>query len=116
MGLQILFEKSEEAPNIEGLGILKGEVKKYRQGKIPQIGWNKVTPTCDNSLINCDYYYFVNSYYVLPQDKNVIYATSNYNGEYCCAIKQDNLIAVQFHPEKSATLGQDFFRKWLKTC
>src|SRR5574344_2934787 len=68
LGLQLLFEKSEEAPNVNGLSIIKGEVKKFRQGKIPQIGWNQIKTTDNNSFLKNDYYYFVNSYYVVPQD------------------------------------------------
>lgn len=113
LGLQILFEKSEEAPNVKGLGILKGEVKRFVKGKIPQIGWNKVFPCTSNSLLKEDFYYFVNSYYVIPEDKNIIYATSDYHGEFCCAIKKDNLLAVQFHPEKSAKFALELFVSWI---
>lgn len=114
LGLQILFEKSEEAPNTNGLGILKGEVKKFQKGKIPQIGWNKITTTKNDSYLSDDYFYFVNSYYVVPDDKNIISSTTNYEIEFCSSIQKDNLIAVQFHPEKSAKAGINFFKKWLK--
>ncbi len=114
LGLQILFEKSEEAPNVEGLGILKGEVKKFREGKIPQIGWNKVNVIKNDSNLTNDYYYFVNSYYVAPEDKSIIATTTNYGVEFCSSIKKDNLQAVQFHPEKSAQAGIEFFKKWLE--
>ncbi len=114
VGLQILFEKSEEAPNVSGLGILEGEVKKFRQGKIPQIGWNKVKVLKDDSKLNHDYYYFVNSYYVVPKNKNIIATTTNYGIEFCSSIKQGNLQAVQFHPEKSAQAGIEFFKQWLE--
>ncbi len=113
LGLQILFEKSEEAPNTEGLGIIKGEVKKFQKGKIPQIGWNKIKTTKNNSYLSDDYFYFVNSYYVAPVDENIISSTTNYEIEFCSSIQKDNLIAVQFHPEKSAQAGIEFFKKWL---
>lgn len=113
LGLQILFEKSEEAPNVKGLGIFKGSVKKFRQGKIPHIGWNKVFPK-DEKFLKEDFYYYVNSYYVEPDDEKLIYATTNYHGNFCCAIKKDNLIAVQFHPEKSAKNALPFFEKFIK--
>lgn len=109
LGLQILFEKSEEAPNAQGLGVLKGEVKKFQSGKIPQIGWNKV-----NFKTSSDYFYFVNSYYVVPEDKSIISSTTNYGIEFCSSIKKDNLCAVQFHPEKSAKAGIKFFKNWLE--
>ena len=114
LGLQILFEKSEEAPNVKGLGILKGEVKKFRQGKIPQIGWNKIQTTKNNSFLQNDYFYFVNSYYVKPKDENIISSTCNYEIEFCSSIQKENLCAVQFHPEKSSNAGIEFFKNWLE--
>ena len=113
IGLQILFEKSEEAPNVAGLGILNGEVKKFIQGKVPQIGWNKISTTENNSFLSDDYFYFVNSYYVLPKDENIVSAYTDYNGKFCAAIQKDNVTAVQFHPEKSAEAGLQFFKNWL---
>ena len=114
MGLQILFEKSEEAPNVEGLGIIKGEVKKFQVEKIPQIGWNKIETTQNNNYLNSDYFYFVNSYYVVPEDKNIISSTTKYGIEFCSSIQRGNLCAVQFHPEKSSIAGVNFFKKWLE--
>ena len=114
LGLQILFEKSEEAPNVEGLGIIKGEVKKFQVEKIPQIGWNKIETTQNNNYLNSDYFYFVNSYYVVPEDKNIISSTTKYGIEFCSSIQRGNLCAVQFHPEKSSIAGVNFFKKWLE--
>lgn len=113
IGLQILFEKSEEAPNVQGLGILKGEVKKFTKGKIPQIGWNKVVPTEHNQYLPEDYFYYVNSYYVVPEDENIISAYTDYNDKFCAAVQQGNITAVQFHPEKSSEAGLKFFRNWI---
>ncbi len=113
LGLQILFEKSEEAPNFEGLAILKGEVKKFSQGKVPQIGWNKIKTTANNDYLAEDFFYFVNSYYVEPNDKNVISSITNYHIDFCSSIQNENLTAVQFHPEKSAQAGIDFFTSWI---
>ena len=114
LGLQILFEKSEEAPNIEGLGIIKGEVKKFKLGKIPQVGWNKIKTTKNNDFLDDDYFYFVNSYYVEPKDKNIVSSYTDYEIEFCSSIQKDNLCAVQFHPEKSSIAGVNFFKKWLE--
>lgn len=114
LGLQVLFESSEEAPGIDGLGIIKGEVKKFTQGKIPQIGWNKIKTTENNSYLEDDYFYFVNSYYVVPQDKRVISSTADYHIDFCASIEYKNITAVQFHPEKSSQAGINFFKKWLK--
>lgn len=113
LGLQVLFEKSSEAPGINGLGIIKGEVKKFTQGKIPQIGWNKIKTTQNNSYLSDDYFYFVNSYYVVPEDENVISSVCNYHIDFTASIEYKNLTAVQFHPEKSANAGVNFFKKWL---
>ena len=114
LGLQILFEKSEEAPNAEGLSILKGEVKKFHTGKIPQIGWNNIMTTANSSYLTDDYFYFVNSYYVLPKDKNIVSSYCNYGKDFCASVEFENITAVQFHPEKSSDAGKDFFKKWLK--
>lgn len=112
IGLQILFEKSEEAPNVDGLGILNGEVKRFTRGKIPQIGWNKVIPAPANKYIPEDYFYYVNSYYVVPEDENIISAYTDYNGKFCAAVQSGNVTAVQFHPEKSSEAGLKFFKNW----
>lgn len=113
LGLQVLFENSEEAPGVEGLGIIKGTVKKFTQGKIPQIGWNKIKTTENNTCLEDDYFYFVNSYYVAPEDKSVISSKCDYNIEFAASIEYKNLIAIQFHPEKSSEAGVRFFQKWL---
>lgn len=113
IGLQVLFERSEEAPNVDGLGIIKGEVKKFTEGKIPQIGWNRIKTTKNNSFLENDYFYFVNSYYVVPEDENIISSTCSYNIEFTASIEHKNLVAVQFHPEKSSEAGIKFFKKWL---
>lgn len=113
IGLQVLFDKSDEAPGVEGLGIIKGEVKRFTQGKIPQIGWNKIETTANNRYLEDDYFYFVNSYYVVPEDKKVISSSANYHIDFCASIEYKNLTAVQFHPEKSSQAGIKFFEKWL---
>ena len=113
LGLQILFEKSEEAPNCEGLSILKGEVKKLSQGKVPQIGWNKIKTTVNNDFLDDDFFYFVNSYYVEPKEKNIISSITNYNIDFCSSVQKENVTAVQFHPEKSSEAGMNFFKLWI---
>ncbi len=114
LGFQILFEKSEEAPNVEGLSILKGEVKKFDTKKVPQIGWNKIETTKNNSFLENDYFYFVNSYYVKPDDKSIISSYSDYYGKFCASIESKNICACQFHPEKSSDAGINFFKKWIE--
>lgn len=114
VGLQVLFENSEEAPNIKGLSIIKGTVKKYQKGKTPQVGWNKIKTTPKNTFLTDKHYYFVNSYYVTPEDKNIISSTANYHKEFCASIEKENLCAVQFHPEKSGIAGQNAIKQWLE--
>ncbi len=113
IGLQILFEESEEAPQVKGMGILKGKVKKFTKGKVPQIGWNKVETNLNDLFLTNNYFYFVNSYYVEPDENAVIAAKTVYYDNFCSAIQKENLYAVQFHPEKSSDAGLDFFRNWL---
>lgn len=114
LGLQVLFEKSEEAPNVEGLKIFEGEVLKFREGKTPQIGWAEIKTTKNNTLLNDEYFYFVNSYYVKPKDENIISSYGKYFIDYCASVEKNNVVAVQFHPEKSSTAGMNFFKNWLK--
>lgn len=114
LGLQILFEESEEAPNVKGLSIFKGKVKRFKEGKIPQIGWNNIETTQNNNFLSDDFFYFVNSYYVEPEDKNIISSYCEYGIKFCASVQKDNITAVQFHPEKSAEAGKQFFEKWLK--
>ncbi len=113
LGLQVLFEKSAEANGVKGLGIFKGEVKKFAQGKIPQIGWNKIITTKQNTYLTDDYFYFVNSYYVCPQDKALISSTCDYHINFAASVEYKNVTAVQFHPEKSSKAGINFFKSWL---
>jgi len=113
VGLQVLFESSEEAPGIKGLGVLKGQVVKFTSGKIPQIGWNRLKTTSNNSFLTDDYYYFVNSYYVKPEDEAVVSSYCSYNIDFAASIEYKNLTAVQFHPEKSGEVGKNTIKKWI---
>jgi len=113
LGLQALFESSEESPNVKGLGIFKGKVVKFRKGKVPQVGWN-IVRTKKSKVIKEDYVYFVNSYYVIPEDKSIVAGSTDYYCEFTSAIKYKNVTAVQFHPEKSGDFGIELLRRWLK--
>ena len=99
LGLQVLFEKSEEAPGVEGLSIFRGEVKKFQTGKTPQIGWNNIKTTKNNSYLEDDYFYFVNSYYVIPENNDIISSITNYHIDFCSSVEYKNVVATQFHPE-----------------
>lgn len=114
VGLQILFDTSEEAPDAKGLGLLKGSVLKYPQGKTPQVGWNEIKVTDKNTFLHNDYFYFVNSYFVKPEDSSIISSTCNYHIDFCSSVEKENLSAVQFHPEKSGNAGLTVLKNWLE--
>lgn len=110
VGMQVLLEKSEEAPGVSGLGVIKGSVKRFsKQGLIvPHMGWNQVklkTKHLFKGVPDGSYFYFANSYYCAPKDKSVIAATTDYGVLFASAIFKDNVWGVQFHPEKSQELG-----------
>ncbi len=108
IGMQVLFEMSEENPGEKGLSVFKGKVVKFKKAKkIPHIGWNDVSG---------QKFYFVHSYYVLPEDKKIIAGETEYDGEkFTSIIKKDNLFAVQFHPEKSGDVGLELLRDFTKS-
>lgn len=126
LGLQLLFSESEEFGSHKGLGVIQGKVKKFdfsKVSKIPQVGWNKVSPLDNNysnwqntplkNIRNNDYMYFVHSYYVEPVSKQVILAETTYNSiTYSSAILKENVFAVQFHPEKSSHAGILIYKSW----
>ena len=118
LGLQGLFEESEESPGVKGLSVFKGKVAKFRKGKVPQIGWNKIKiikkNTSQRGVFFDSYMYFVNSYYVIPEDKSIVAATADYFGNFASAIQCKNITAMQFHPEKSGKFGLNILRNWLK--
>lgn len=113
VGLQVLFDESEEAPGIKGLGLLKGKIVRFIQGKIPQIGWNKINLTPANSFLREDYFYFVNSYYAVCDDPAIVSATAEYHIPFTAAVQTGNIAATQFHPEKSGQAGYDALVRWL---
>ena len=112
LGLQLLFTESEEFGLTSGLDLIEGRVIKfpdYLDLKVPQIGWNELNIKQETKLYEglADeiYQYFVHSYYVVPQDKEVIASTTDYGIEFVSSIAKDNIYAVQFHPEKSSQQG-----------
>jgi len=109
VGLQILFEHSEE-DDVDCLGWIKGKVVRFDSSKVrvPQIGWNKLTIKEDPFYegVEADpYMYFVNSYYAVPEDSDNLLATADYDGEFCAMIHQENIYASQCHIEKSGPVG-----------
>ena len=112
MGLQLLFERSDEAPGVKGLGILEGEILRIpdKEGlRIPHMGWNALTLSGDGKLFQGldkePYVYFVHSYYLKAKDASIVKATTEYGVKIHAAVEKDNLFACQFHPEKSSDTG-----------
>ncbi len=112
LGLQLLFESSEETPGVEGLGILKGKIRRIpdEEGlKIPHIGWNDIKISPESRLFagipDGSYVYFVHSYYLSAEDKDVVAATTEYGTHIHAAVECGNVFAAQFHPEKSGDVG-----------
>jgi len=112
LGLQILFEKSEESDGVKGLGVFKGDVVKFTKGKVPQVGWNEISSAREGLLDN-GFAYFVNSYYVVPEDASVVLGKTDNFVSFTSAVGKDNIFAVQFHPEKSGEYGLEILRRWV---
>ena len=122
LGYQLLFQTSEESPGVEGLGLFAGRVQRFRAGnlKVPQIGWNRLTWTKEAQerypgLPDNPYVYFVHSYYPVPEDRSIIAATAEYGDEFAAAVVADNLLATQFHPEKSQENGLAILRQFVSS-
>jgi len=118
VGLQMLFDGSEEDPGVKGLGILPGMVRKIIAPglKIPHMGWNSLEFVSDSLLFaqmpTEPYVYFVHSYHAVPEDDKLITAVTNYGGSVTAAVARGNVQAVQFHPEKSGTVGLSMLSKF----
>ena len=120
IAIQILFNHSEEE-DTECLGILAGDVKKFEATftlKVPQIGWNEVNQTQPHPIFkgvpNPAHFYFVNSYYPIPQDPSKIFGKTTYGVEFCSVVAHENLIATQFHLEKSGRIGLKMLDNFLR--
>lgn len=128
VGLQILFESSEESPNVKGLGIFKGEIKKIRADnlKIPHMGWNSIEIGRKNNLIKFgaskifaglegkNYFYFVHSYHAAPSNADIVTATTDYGEKVTAAVELGNIFATQFHPEKSGDVGLKVLKNFVE--
>jgi len=117
LGIQILFERSQESPE-SGFGIIKGEVIRLPDNVlVPQMGWNELNIKKAAGILegieNGDFFYFVHSYHCVPEDKNGVIATTEYGTEVVAVINQDNIYAVQFHPEKSGEKGLLLLKNFL---
>ena len=126
VGEQMLFEMSEEG-NAPGLGLLPGKVVRFQldgklqadgsRFKVPQMGWNRVHQSRAHPLWNGvadnSYFYFVHSYFAVPENAGHTIGETDYGAPYCCAVAKDNIVATQFHPEKSATAGLQLYKNFV---
>ena len=115
LGLQLLFEESEETPGVKGLGIFKGKsvrIPDTADLKIPHMGWNNIETAKKSKILDGNpFAYFVHSYCIKPEDESIISAYTEYGSRFAVAVEKDNVFAVQFHPEKSGSEGMDILRR-----
>ncbi|GAA5001320.1 imidazole glycerol phosphate synthase subunit HisH [Acinetobacter puyangensis] len=122
VGMQALMQHSEENGGADALGIFKGQVKHFPEIaplKVPHMGWNQVHQTDPThpmwkDIAQDSRFYFVHSYYVEPEDQNLVAATCDYGLNFCTALHQENLFATQFHPEKSHTAGLQLLKNFVE--
>lgn len=115
LGLQLLFEESEESPGVKGLGIFKGKIIKIPDTglKIPHMGWNSIETVKKSKILDgSPYVYFVHSYYLQTDDKELVSAYTEYGARLAVAVERNNVFAVQFHPEKSGGAGMEILKKF----
>lgn len=119
LGLQLMFEKSEEAPDVKGLGLFKGTIVKIpdRGLEIPHMGWNSIEVVKDSRILNNigenPFVYFVHSYYLNASDEGVVSAYTDYGERLGIAVEKDNVFATQFHPEKSGETGMKILKNFI---
>jgi glutamine amidotransferase len=120
LGMQLLMEFSEEAPNVKGLGVFKGGVLRFPESslKVPHMGWNNISVRKNNCRLFQDiddesYFYFVHSYYVSCRDDNIIAAECSYGINFTAALTSGNIFATQFHPEKSQDKGLQVIKNFI---
>ncbi len=121
LGLQLLFDSSEEAPGVKGLGILPGKIVRFSDEhglKIPQIGWNALTLKGEcpifKDINDGDFVYFVHSYYLKADEISDVAATTEYGDLVHAAVHRDNIYACQFHPEKSSSVGLTILKNFIE--
>ncbi len=121
LGLQLLFERSEESAGVKGLGILKGEILRIPEkdgGKVPQIGWNSLRypnrGRLFEGILEDAYVYFVHSYYLKAEEEGIVTATTEYNTLIHASVEKNNVFACQFHPEKSSIVGLGILRNFIQ--
>ena len=120
LGLQMLFESSEEAPGVEGLGLVRGCVKRFKNNvKVPHMGWNQVeqlkAPQIFKGIGQGEHFYFVHSFYPEPAE-DVIASRTDYGSPFASSIERGNIFACQFHPEKSQKVGLRLLQNFINLC
>jgi glutamine amidotransferase len=120
LGLQVLFESSEEDPGVAGLGAVKGKVERIRARKVPHMGWNSLEMPRESRILEGirpgDYFYFVHSYSAAPEEDATV-AICEYEGQpITAAVERDNMSACQFHPEKSGAMGLKVLANFIRMC
>jgi glutamine amidotransferase len=118
IGMQLLFEESEESPGVPGLGLLAGRVRRFPTDvKVPHMGWNGIQKEKEHPLLESvpdgAHVYFVHSYYPEPSDPQVVATTTDYGGAFCSSVAFGNVFACQFHPEKSQQVGMSILRAFV---
>ncbi len=118
LGLQLLYQASDEAPGVAGLGLLPGQCHRFAPGlPVPHVGWQQLRAPAEPHPCGLEspgqFYYFVHSYYA-PALGDAVTALADYGVPFAAAVRQDNLCAVQFHPEKSGQAGLDYLAAWLR--
>lgn len=118
LGMQLLFESSQESLAMKGLGVLKGRCPRFKKVKIPQIGWNQIEIKKQSKIFkkvkNGSFFYFMHSFYVKPASKDLVAATTDYGKEFCSVVNFKNIFGVQFHPEKSGRAGLKILENFIK--
>jgi glutamine amidotransferase len=119
IGLQVLFSGTEEGGGHECLGIIPGRVRRLPDGqKVPHMGWNQVKQKISHPVYEGipdeANFYFVHSYYVEPEDGALVAGETEYGVEFCSAVARDNMVATQFHPERSGDIGLRFYDNFLR--
>lgn len=120
LGLQVLFEESQEMGRHEGLDVFGGQVVRFPEqvGKVPHIGWNQIHIRRQSPLLagveDGDFAYFVHSYYVVPADPEIVLATTDYGLDFASVVGRDNVFGIQFHPEKSQDVGLRMLRNFVE--
>lgn len=120
LGLQVLFESSEESPGVDGLGLMHGRVTRIEGRKVPHMGWNSLDIRRSSAILrgirSGDYFYFVHSYAAAPEEDSLVASCQYGTGDLTAVVERDNIFACQFHPEKSGALGLRVLKNFIEIC